>query len=48
MLTILPTSIAYNQALKEWGIDALCAVGLVGCATFIASRFISHIVDDGL
>lgn len=48
MLTILPTSIAYNQALKEWGIDALCAVGLAGCATFIASRFISHIVDDGL
>lgn len=48
MLTILPTSIAYNQALKEWGIDALCVVGLAGCATFIASRFISHIVDDGL
>ena len=48
MLTILPTSIAYNQALKEWGIDALCAVGLAGFATFIASRFISHIVDDGL
>ena len=48
MLTILPTSIAYNQALKEWGIDVLCAVGLAGCATFIASRFISHIVDDGL
>ena len=46
--TILPPSIAYNQALKEWGIDALCAVGLAGFATFIASRFISHIVDDGL
>ena len=48
MLTILPTSITYNQALKEWGIDALCAVGLAGFATFIASRFISHSVDDGL
>lgn len=48
MLTILPTSIAYNQALKEWGIDALCAVGLARFATFIASRFISKIVDDGL
>ena len=48
MLITLPTSIAYNQALIEWGIDVLCAVGLAGCATFIAARFISYIVDDGL
>ena len=48
MLITLPTSIAYNQALKEWAIDALFAVGLAGFATFIAARFISHSVDDGL
>ena len=39
MLITLPTSIAYKQALKEWAIDTLFAVGLAGFATFIASCF---------
>lgn len=48
MVAFLPSSIAHNQTLWEWGIDATFAVVLSALATFLTSRFFKKIVDDGL
>ena len=48
MLVFLPSSIAHNQTLQDWGIDAIFAVILSALATFTVSRFIRKIVSDGL
>ena len=39
MLVFLPSSIAHNQTLQDWGIDAIFAVILSALATFTVSRF---------
>lgn len=41
----VPFSLAQNQTLWEWGIDALFIVGLAALATFGAALFIRKVVN---